>query len=170
LSETGLEEGTAEDEEDPRWELVCKLIEYKKIKEAAASLQVIEAKQLQVYTRTAGEFPDQQYALVDESLKKLSVWELMEAFKAVMDSMEVAHLKSAIPKPEISIKQRMAEILQLVEAEKQISFKSVFSNVTTKIDLITCFLAVLELIRLRKLEVYQANVFDDIIIKATYND
>lgn len=165
-SDKDTEETSDGEDEDPRWELVCKLIEYKRIKEAARSLQSIEAKQLKVYTRTAGEFPDQTYAVQDDTFKNLSVWDLMDAFKVIMESQEVKLLKSAIPKPEISIKQRMNDILELVGRERRISFRTVFADVDTKIGLITCFLAVLELVRLHKLLVFQQTVFGDIYIES----
>lgn len=158
------DENDLDGEKDPRWELVCKLIEYKKIKEASLLLQSIESKQLQVYTRVAGEFPDKQYAIQDDSLKNLSVWDLMDAFKVILESLEAKILKSAIPKPEISIRQRMTEILDMVTREKQVSFRKVFADVSTKIGFITCFLAVLELVRLHKMVAVQAATFGDIIL------
>ena len=119
---------------------------------------------MQVYTRIAGDFPDQQYAVQDDTLKNLSVWDLMDAFKVILESLEAKLLKSAIPKPEISIRQRMTEIIELVSREKQVSFRKVFTNVTTKIGLITCFLAILELIRLHKMVAAQPTTFGDIIL------
>jgi segregation and condensation protein A len=152
-------------EEDPRFELARKLVEYKKIKEAAVLLQTMEQHQFAVYTRLAGEFPDRMKAPPPgEPLKTMSVWELFAAFKVIIDSMEIKQLKSAIPKPEISIKQRMTELMDRIIVEKQLSFREVFKDVTTKAGLITCFLAVLELLRLRKLTTCQAGIFANIIL------
>jgi segregation and condensation protein A len=151
-------------EEDPRWELARKLVEYKKIKEAGLALQAMEQRQLTVYTRIAGEFPGQTTAAAPLNLKILSARELFAAFKVIMDSMEIKHLKSAIPKPEISLRQRMTELLDRLKAEKQLSFREIFKDVTTKVGLITCFLAVLELLRLRKLTACQNGIFTNIIL------
>lgn len=165
LPQTWDDDETEVDEEaDPRWELAKKLIEYKKIKEAAICLQSMETDQLQVYTRVGGEFPDQHYAAADDSLKELSIWELVDSFKVIIDTLERKHLKSAIPKPQISVKQRMTEIFDLVTLEGKVYFKAVFNNVDTKIELITCFLAVLELIRLHKINVFQEASFGEIIL------
>lgn len=153
-----------EPEEDPRLELARKLVEYKKIKDAAVLLQGMEEKQFAVYTRTAGEFHDRMTAPASDNLKAMSVWDLFEAFKTIIDSMEVKHLKSAIPKPEISIKQRMTQLLDRITVEQSISFRKIFDDVTTKISLITCFLAVLELLRLRRISAYQDGIFGDIIL------
>jgi segregation and condensation protein A len=154
-----------ESEEDPRFELARKLLEYKKIKEAAVLLQTMEQRQMAVYTRVAGEFPDRMKPPPGEQLKTISVWELFAAFKVIIDSMEIKHLKSAIPKPEISIKQRMTELMDRLYVARQLSFREVFGDVTTKIGLVTCFLAVLELLRLRKLTACQTGIFGDIVLK-----
>jgi segregation and condensation protein A len=154
----------AADEEDPRLELARKLLEYKKIKEAAVVLEEMEQEQLTVYTRIAGEFPDRLIMRREDNLKGLSVWDLFDAFKMVMDGMEVKQLKSAIPRPEISIKQRMTEIMDRIARERRISFKDIFVDVATKTGLITCFLAVLELLRLRKLTAYQEEIFSNIML------
>jgi segregation and condensation protein A len=153
-----------DEEEDPRLELARKLLEYRKIKEAAVVLEAMEQQQLEVYTRIAGEFPDRLIMQREDTLKGLSVWDLLDAFKMVMDGIEVKQLKSAIPKPEISIKQRMTEIVDRIAREKRISFKDIFRDVQTKTGLITCFLAVLELLRLRKLAAYQEGIFSNIIL------
>ncbi|HYH04172.1 MAG TPA: segregation/condensation protein A [Bacillota bacterium] len=153
-----------EPEEDPRFELARKLVEYKKIKDAAVLLQEMEEKQFTVYNRVAGEFPDRMTAPASDNFKEMSVWELFDAFKIIIDSMEVKHLKSAIPKPEISIKQRMTQLLDRITTEQSISFRDIFNDVTTKVGLITCFLAVLELLRLRKLTAYQDGIFGNIIL------
>lgn len=153
----------AEDEEDPRLELARKLIEYKKIKEAAFLLQELECKQLQVYTRSGGEFADQKYALPGNPLRNLSIWDLMEAFKVIIESLEKQELQ-AVPKQVVSVRQRMNEILDLIALEGKVGFKKVFFEVKTKIGLITCFLAVLELIRLRRIAVLQDVLFGEIVL------
>lgn len=151
------------EEEDPRIELAQKLVEYKKIKEASLSLQTLELEQLRIYTRTGGEFADLKVALDHEPLKNLSIWDLMESFKTVLDSLESKPIK-AVPKEDISIKQRMTEILDLVTQEGKVLFKTVFHDLTTKLALITCFLAILELIRIRKICAYQEELFGEITL------
>ncbi|NLW45739.1 MAG: segregation/condensation protein A [Firmicutes bacterium] len=157
------EETTEDNENDPRWELAQKLLEYKKIKEASLSLQQLESCQSLVYTRSGGEFADQKITAVDDPLKDLSVWDLVDAFKIIMDSLEEKPINS-LPKQEISIKQRMIEIMDLVIIEGKILFQKVFSEVKTKLGLITCFLAVLELIRLCKITASQSALFGEIIL------
>lgn len=165
LPQTALDsEETIEDNEtDPRWELAQKLIEYKKIKEASLSLQKLENSQSLVYTRSGGDFADKKIIAVDDPLKDLSVWDLVDAFKIILDSLDEKPINS-LPKQEVSIKQRMTEIMDLISKEGQIFFQKVFSEVKTKLGLITCFLAVLELIRLHKISASQISLFGEIIL------
>ncbi|HEX3044515.1 MAG TPA: segregation/condensation protein A [Bacillota bacterium] len=156
----------AELEEDPRMELARKLIEYKKIKEASLSLQELEQTQLKTYTRAGGEFADLKIAPVTDPLKDLSIWDLMDAFKTILESMEPITV-NAIPKSDITVKQRMTELLDHMTEHGSISFTKVFSDVKTKIGLITCFLAVLELIRLHKIVAFQAGIFSEIMLTLT---
>ncbi|MGE5581107.1 MAG: segregation and condensation protein A [Bacillota bacterium] len=153
--------GEEETEEDPRWELAQKLIEYKKIKDAALSLKALEGQQFKVYPRIAGEFADQKVAVDENPLKELSIWDLVEAFKVIFEGLEPKTI-GAIPKQEVSIKQRMTEIVDLISKDRRIFFKAVFKDVQTKIGMITCFLAVLELVRLRKIVVFQEVLFGEI--------
>lgn len=157
------EEIIEDNETDPRWELAQKLIEYKKIKEASLTLQKLETTQSLVYTRGSGEFADKKITAAVDPLKDLSIWDLVDAFKIILDSLEEKPIKS-LPKQEVSIKQRMTEIMDLVTKEGEVLFKKVFFEVKTKLGLITCFLAVLELIRLRKIAASQATIFGEILI------
>jgi segregation and condensation protein A len=163
LPQTSVSEDENPEDEDPRLELAHKLIEYKKIKEASISLQALEVQQLKIYTRTGGEFADLKVVPDTDPLKNLSIWDLMDAFKAVLDSLDIKPI-AAVPKEEISIRQRMTEIFDLLIQEKTIFFKAVFQNLKTKIALITCFLAVLELIRLHKISACQDEVFGEIAL------
>lgn len=156
-------EETEDEEADPRWELARKLIEYKKIKEASLSLQQLENDQSLVYTRSSGEFADKKITAALDPLKDLSVWDLVDAFKVILDSLEEKPINS-LPKQEVSIKQRMTEIMDLIVQEGKMLFQKVFSEVKTKLGLITCFLAVLELIRLRKISASQTIVFGEIFL------
>lgn len=165
LPQTALNsEETGEDGEvDPRWELAQKLLEYKKIKEASLSLQQLENSQSLMYTRIGGEFADKKITAAVDPLKDLSVWDLVDAFKVILDSLEERPINT-LPKQEISIKQRMTEIMDLVSKDGKMLFQKVFAEVKTRLGLVTCFLAALELIRLRKITASQISLFGDIIL------
>lgn len=162
-SDSNSDDIVIEGETDPRWELAQKLIEYKKIKEASLTLQELESSQSLIYTRSGGEFADKKITAATDPLKGLSIWDLVDAFKVILDSLEEKPIKS-LPKQEVSIKQRMTEIMDLVSTNGEVFFRKVFFEVKTKLGLITCFLAVLELIRLRKISASQSIIFGEILI------
>jgi len=151
------------EEDDPRWELAQKLIEYKRIKEASHLLKERETEQAQIYTRTSGEFADLKISAPGDPLKDLSLIDLLKAFQVVLESQEKPEL-DAVPKQVISLQQRMNEIVDLVTQEKRLFFRKAFGEIQTKIELITCFLAVLELIRLGKIIAYQDSIFGEIML------
>ena len=157
-----------ENEEDPRLELAQKLIEYKKIKEASVLLQDLENQQFKFYTRMGGEFADQKITPEVDPLKNLSIWDLLEAFKELLESAEIKPI-DAIPKAEASIKQRMTEIMDLLEVGESVFFKTIFGEVKTRRGIITCFLAILELIRLHKINVFQEAIFGEIKLEKVCN-
>ena len=152
-----------DEEEDPRWELAQKLIEYKKIKGAALSLQELEVQQLKVYPRSGGEFLDQRTIAPENPIKQLSVWDLLDAFRVILESLEELRFDS-LPREEVSVKQRMTEIIDLLNNQSSLSFYQVFKDIKTKMGLITCLLAVLELIRLHRISVTQEVSFGEIIL------
>jgi segregation and condensation protein A len=151
------------DESDPRWELAYKLVEYKKIRAAAQGLETLENQQFKVYPRSSGDFADLKLAPEGNPLKNLSIWDLMDAFRVILESAIETPFEQ-IPRQEISVKQRMTEVLDLLKQELRVSFRNVFTGVKTKIGLITCFLAILELIRMHQIIVFQERVFEDIYL------
>src|ERR1700756_5575760 len=73
------------DEDDPRWELIRQLIEYKKFKEAAAELNLRALEQERIFIREAGSRPDLQEPL---RLGEVGIFQLISAFQTVMKRME----------------------------------------------------------------------------------
>lgn len=154
-----------EEEDDPRQELVEKLIEYKKYKELAKDLRAREEEFARVFVRPVTEIADR--LVIDENpLKGLNVWDLLEAFKNVLDSIAPEEEPAAVPKEEISIRQRMKEIMAGLAVSGRVRFKDLFGNTSSRVALITGFIALLELMRLRKVRVSQDTTFGEIMIAA----
>jgi segregation and condensation protein A len=154
-----------EEEDDPRQKLVEKLIEYKKYKELAKDLRAREEEFARVFVRPVTEIADR--LVIDENpLKGLNVWDLLEAFKNVLDSIAPEEEPAAVPKEEISIRQRMKEIMAGLAVSGRVRFKDLFGNTSSRVALITGFIALLELMRLRKVRVSQDTTFGEIMIAA----
>jgi segregation and condensation protein A len=151
-------EGEAE-VEDPRAELVRRLLELQRYKEAAGLLH----QQAQIRAATWGR-PDTVLPKFDEAGEEMleaGLFDLIAAFKEMLDRRKVllAHEVEAGGK---SVEERMEEILALVREGQSLDFVDLFESQATKADMIVTFLALLELIRLKTVKVYQRGLFGPI--------
>ncbi len=154
-------EEEAEEGEDPRAELVNRLLEYQKYKEMAARLQERDMLDRDIFVQG-----NQAEGSEDRGLVEVGVFELIEALKDVLNraSIEAAY---DITLDRITIEERIAQILEAVNLERSgLLFSALFSGVSSKEDIIVTFLALLELIKMRMIKVYQRAPFGPIEIFA----
>jgi segregation and condensation protein A len=152
-----------EEEEDPRDKLVQQLLEYKTFKEIALMLEEKEAHQKNVFDRGG----DDRGLLGDkEIICKVGIFDLMGAFQEVFQRKE-EDLVYKIIQEEIEVEACIANILEVMKREEEVDFLSLFDNIHSRIYLITMFLALLELIRLREIIVLQLESFAPITLKKT---
>lgn len=156
-SELLLPKPEIEDEEDPRDELVNKLLQYEKIKEAADLLKEKEKLQRDVFTRNRLIFNDDDY-VVDASL-----FDLLDAFKKIISRVE-ENVKEIIQE-EIKIEDRIKYVLDVIEERGHVDFSALFAkmNMSRQFVIVT-FMALLELIKQMKVYARQAKPFDEIRI------
>src|SRR6476659_10170814 len=155
------EEDAAED--DPRWELIRQLIEYKKFKEAAAELNLRALEQERIFTREAGSSTELQEPL---RLGEVGIFQLISAFQTVMKRMEARQDIQEIFSERFSVSEKIDSILQRVATGTRFRFSDLFSGAASRIEVVVTFLALLELIRLKQVRALQKNVFDEIEIMA----
>lgn len=150
------EEAPPEEQEDPRRELVQRLIEYQALKEAALSLKKREDEWTKVFRRE----PLSDEADGDVYLSDVSLFDLLEAFKKILATAppEVA----TITKETLTVKDKMSLIMEMLEGQNAIRFEEFFKEVLTKTLLIVTFIALLELIRLGLIRAYQEKEFGNI--------
>lgn len=142
---------------DPRAELVNKLLEYQRFKDAAAILAGYNEKAKDIYYRTLPpQFEDGDYTL------KATVFDLLSAFKRVLD--QVPREVGQIIREEITIETRIREILDRLEEKTSLAFEELFSTSARRMDLIVTFLALLELIRMKQVVALQQETFSAIRI------
>jgi segregation and condensation protein A len=153
-------EAEGEDEtEDPRAELVRRLLEFQRYKEAAGILH----QQAQIRAATWMR-PDTVVPTFDdagEEMLEAGLFDLIAAFKELLDRRKtlLAHEVEAEGK---SIEDRIDELLALIKEGESIEFLELFAAQETKGDMILTFLALLELIRLKRVKVYQRGMFGPI--------
>ncbi len=154
----------AEEEEgdDPRWELIRKLVEYKKFKDAADQLQEREAKQENVFPRLPVK-PD----FVDEMPPprlQVSIFDLVNAVNAVIKRVELRGGDTEIYDDEWTVADKITTIRQRMTERESWKFTEFFADAASKNEVVATFLAMLELIRLRHIEITQSEQFGKIEI------
>lgn len=161
LLPTVEEEEEGEEQEDPRDELVERLLEYQRYKEVAQELS--EREILGRDTFTGGMPPSEFSSCEKEGFRELTLFELIEAFAKV--TKVTTHPKSiGISRERIHIHIKMKEIVEKLKKEESLVFQSLFQNTSIKEEIIVTFLAILELMRLKIIRVYQAVIHGTIKI------
>lgn len=159
LPKSEIAPDTAEEGEDPRDELVRKLLEYKKYKEAAAQLREKEMYQRSVFTRKGGE----GILEGDELLIDVSIFDLLSAFRNIIKNI-VSEDALEVSVDEVSVTEKINFIMENLSVTPHITFETLFSDATRRMELIATFLALLELIRLKLVRIQQTKRFGAIRI------
>lgn len=153
------EENPSEEQEDPRLELVQRLLEYQAFKDTALALREKEEEWLNVFHReTETENKDSQEP--ELYLFDLNLFDLIGAFKKMLDKAppEVVAITRAI----LTVKDKISLIMEMIEDKNTIKFEALFKADKTKSQLIVTFIALLELIRLGLIRAYQEKDFGNI--------
>lgn len=151
----------ADDEEDPGDELVRQLLMYKQYKESARTLGEREAAGLRTYVRIAP--PPKIEAKLD--LSNVTIEMLLKAVRGVLDLEKPAPPVGTVVKPfTLTIRDQMGLIERILRRRPNLSFKRMLHRAQNRVEIIVTFLAVLELLRRRKVEVEQDTTFGDILI------
>ncbi len=153
-------EADAEDA-DPRLELVKQLIEYKKYKEAAALLEEHADRQATRLSRLPSERP--VFDPAEQPLRKVELWDLVSAFGRLMRET-IALQPKQIVMDETPIQVHMERILDRLQQAGRLSFAELFTPPHTRGRLLGIFLAILELIKGRKIEAEQLEAFGEVWI------
>jgi segregation and condensation protein A len=150
----GEEEGI-----DPREELVQRLLEFQRYKEAAGVLHQKGQIRAATWTRPETVLP----ALDDagEEIFEAGLFDLISAFKELLDRRKTL-LAHEVTREGKSIEQRIGELLDLIKEGASIEFLELFAAEESKPGMIVTFLALLELIRLKQVKVYQRGLFGPI--------
>ena len=149
-------------EDDPRWDLIRQLIEYKKFKEAAAQLLVRQLEQERMFAR-AGTMPT-PLSSAPLFLGEVGIFQLINAFQNVIKRIEAREDLREIFGENFTVSDKIDSILQRVADGSSVKFAELFATMASRVEIVVTFLALLELIRLRLVRVTQSNAFDEIAI------
>ena len=152
----------AEDEgEDPRWELIRQLVEYKKFKDAAATLQTLEERQENVFPRLPGkiEFPSE----AEPAKPEVGIFDLLNAVNSVLRRFqEKTSGQREIYEDKWTVSEKMEFVLKTITERATVKFSELFEQAANRAEVVCTFLAILELIRLRQLACVQPEPFAEI--------
>jgi len=149
------------DEDDPRWELIRQLVEYKKFKEAASFLGVQEVKGDEFFATTP-EMPDLEAPV--EGIGQVGIFDLIRAFQRILKRFENASDFREIVNDRFTVADKIEELLNIVPEGGRVKFEELFNSASSRGEVIVTFLAMLELIKLNHLQVEQEQLLGEIVI------
>jgi segregation and condensation protein A len=150
-----------DDGEDPRWELIRQLVEYKKFKDAAAQLAVLEARQEDVFPRVPTKL---EFESEPPRRSEASIFELLSAVNAVLQRVGQRPDQRDIFEDKFSVSEKIELLLRSISEHGRLKFSNLFQDVTSRSEVVVTFLALLELIRLKQVMAVQAEPFGEIEI------
>lgn len=150
-----------EEQEDPRAGLVQRLLEYQAYKEASVTLREREEVWANIFSRLPMD-RDEIEAETELYLFDVNIFDLMGALKKIMSRVTPEAIK--ITRETLTVKDRIAMILDKMENEHTMRFDALFEEDTTRVQIIVTFLALLEILRLGLIRAYQDKEFGTIWI------
>ncbi len=158
-----------EDEEDPRLELVKQLLEYKRYKEATTAMTRLSEERSQRFSRPKERLIDDEKE-GDEKLHldEIDVWKLAQFFSTFM-KQTMGDVITKIVYDDIPVQVYMDKVINRLNSTHAISFKELLYSTNGKVEIIGVFLALLELVRLKKIKLEQFQDFDEIRVSANEN-
>lgn len=152
------------EEEDPRVELVARLLEYQAYKEITKTLKENESKRQEIHTKlpeNINNYIEENTVITGEG----SIDLLVDAFKKfLVRKSEEKPLSTKVTMKEITVSSRKLEIKNILKKEKRVSFFKLFP-VSTKEYIVATFLAILDMARNKELLIKQEELFSDIIVE-----
>jgi segregation and condensation protein A len=152
----GEEEG-----EDPRWELIRQLVEYKKFKDAASQLALLEARQEDVFPRAPVK---PQFDTEAPVRSEASLFDLVNAVSSVLQRFNQRPEQRDIFEDKWSVSEKIELLMRTISDQASLRFSALFEGAANRSEVVVTFLALLELIRLKQVIAVQSEAFAEIEI------
>ena len=147
------------EEDDPRWELVRQLVEYKKYKDAAFELQECLTRQEKISGRGGTARPETDGSV---PFDKVGLFDLLSAFQKVLAGASGDENLRDIFEDRFTVSDKIELIQSRLAARPRLAFEELFAGNPSRTEIVVTFLAVLELIRLKRIGVAQDGAFGSI--------
>ena len=163
VDQQAVVEGEEEEGEDPRWELIRQLVEYKKFKDAAAQLQLLEGRQENIYPRMPGKIEFEVETAVVKP--EVGIFDLLNAVNGILKRFaDKTASTREIYEDKWTVSEKIEFVCGLIAANGSVKFSELFAKAANRAEVICTFLAVLELIRLKQIACVQPEPFAEIEI------
>jgi segregation and condensation protein A len=150
------------EEDDPRWDLIRQLVEYKKFKDAAAQLSQREVEQSNLFSRMS----ETQDAPPERPLGDVSVFDLINAFNKVLKRLATkSEDLREIFEENYTVSDKIDFIMKMTSSGVPLKFSELFATAASRTEIVVTFLALLELIRLKQLRCVQEAPFAEIELR-----
>lgn len=155
-----LSDEVDEDEgEDPRAELVRRLLEYQRYKDVAESFSQMPLLNRDIF---ASHFVSTEFVDVDaEEEHVVGVYQLAEAFHRLLNNAPVETFHEVV-REQLSVADHVQIVLERLSVDQRLAFKDIFPQRPTRLEMVVTFLATLELVKMRMVKIEQANEFGEI--------
>ena len=158
---------------DPRQELIDKILEYKKYKEAAAQMAEMEAERMLIIRR--GNIQKELATIGEEAgegteIQAITLFKLMKAFERVMQKYEERFNKPVhtVVRYNYTMEGTKADMISIAQSERTLSFEKIFDKVENRVHAIFIFLSLLELVQQKFLKMITGEGRNNFIIE--YNE
>ncbi len=170
--QSALGDEAGDEEEDPHFELIRQLIEYMKFKDVARHLQAVEIARFDLFARPTTEAPAATAA--DEAgagaraLRDLGELDLFQAVQRVLARLDqqAEDAETVLYEENFTVAQKIEYLRTLTAAAagQPVAFSALFAEAVSRVEVVVTFLALLELVRLKRLRVVQPDAFAEILI------
>ncbi|HZV82131.1 MAG TPA: segregation/condensation protein A, partial [Geobacteraceae bacterium] len=157
-------EGEDEPGEDPRAELVRRLLEYEKYRQAAVDLASRNLLDRDVFARNFPS-PELEEVVPEETFTEIEVFELVDAFRRILAKAPKESFHE-VGSENISIADRISDILEFLQGKEMVTFEDLFLGNLTREFIVATFLAILELCRLKMIRLTQVESYGNIWIRS----
>lgn len=156
------EEASTEEQEDPRLELIQRLLEYQAFKDASLGLREKEEEWMNIFHREPVKDVEAEAESAEPELYLFDVnlFDLLGAFKKILDTAPPEIVR--ITREALTVKDKISHIMEMLENNDTVRFEDFFKEDRSRVQIVVTFVALLELIRLGLVRAYQENDFGNI--------
>ncbi len=151
------------EEEDPRWDLVRQLVEYKKFKDAALHLEALELRREDIFGRDGAEAVLGKEP--DVALHDVGLFDLISAFSDALKKVKSEELREIFAE-RFTVAEKIELLGDRLRREQRFSISRMFEGMRSRNEIACTFLALLELIRLNQARAVQQETYGEIMIEA----